>query len=313
MDEHLNKTMLAKIAWLYYYENLSQQEISDLVGMPRIKIVRLLKVIREQNIVEIKISKEYISLFDIEKELKDLSGLSDLMVVPTGHDPKSSVTYAASLKFAGFCETYESIGVGSSRIVAAALEALEPPRRKKVQRIVSLTGNTMPNYAVNPSNPCSSGIMLARLLGVDYFNIWAPSIAPTKDIAQLVKSDYVMASILKMANSVECAMVGLGDVKDTVLYSRGFITDKEVSALMESGAAGDLLTHFYDIDGKRISTAIEDRSVTADVPMKCPVTAVAYGANKVLPIVGAIRGRYISGLITDEDTAAAVLSALKGR
>ena len=309
----MNKTLLAKIAWLYYYENLSQQEISDLVGMPRIKIVRLLKVIREQNIVEIKIAKDYISLFDIEKELKDISGLSDLMVVPTGPDPRSSVAYAASLKFAGFCETYESIGVGSSRIVAAALEALEPPRRKQVKQIVSLTGNTMPNYAVNPSNPCSSGIMLARLLGVDYFNIWAPSIAPTKDIAQLVKSDYVMASILKMANSVECAMVGLGDVKDTVLYSRGFITDKEVSALMEGGAAGDLLTHFYDIEGRRISTPIEDRSVTADVPMKCPVTAVAYGANKVLPIVGAVRGRLISGLVTDEETAAAVLAALKSR
>ncbi|MCE1195284.1 hypothetical protein LWX53_02150 [bacterium] len=308
----MNRTLLAKIAWLYYYENLSQQEISDLIGIPRIKIVRLLKVIREQNIVEIKIAKDYISLFDTEKELRDLSGLSDLMVVPTGHDPKSSVAYAASLKFANFCETYESIGVGSSRIVAAALEALEPPRKKQVKQIVSLTGNTMPNYAVNPSNPCSSGIMLAKLLGVDYFNIWAPSIAPTKDIAQLVKSDYVMASILKMANSVECAMVGLGDVEDTVLYSRGFITDKEVSALMESGAAGDLLTHFYDIEGKRISTPIEDRSVTADVPMKCPVTAVAYGANKVLPIVGAIRGRFISGLITDEETAAAVLATLRG-
>jgi len=55
MDEHLNNAMLTRIAWLYYYEDKSQQEIGEILGVPRIKIVRLLKVIREQKIVEIKI------------------------------------------------------------------------------------------------------------------------------------------------------------------------------------------------------------------------------------------------------------------
>lgn len=312
MDEHLNNNLLAKIAWLYYYENMSQQEISDLLGISRIKIVRLLKVARDRKIVEIKISKDYISLFEIENQLKKLSSLKDAMVVPTGRDPASNVAYAASLKFAEFCEAYECIGIGSSRILFAALELLEPPRRKKVKKIVSLTGNMRPNYSVNTANPCSSGVMLAKLIGVDYFNIWAPPIASSKEIAQLLRSDIVMSSILEMANSVDCAMVGLGDVKDTVLYSRGFITDKEVAMLMESGAAGDLLAHFYDIGGRKILTPIADRAVTADVPLACPVTAVAYGENKVLPIVGAVRGNLISGLVTDEKTALSVLDILRG-
>jgi lsr operon transcriptional repressor len=312
MNEHLNNSMLTRIAWLYYYEDRSQQEIGELLGIPRIKVVRLLKVIRENKIVEIRIGRRYISLFEAEKEFKAVSGLSDVTIVPAGRDTGSNVAYAASLKFSDFCRKYENIGIGSSRAVSAALGMLEPLQKKAVKRIVSLTGNTMPNYAVNPSNPCSSGILLARLLGIDYFNIWAPAIASTPETARVLRGDYVVASVLKMANSVECAMIGLGDVEQTGLLARGFIQENDVADMLKRGAVGDIFTHFFDLEGRRVPTPIEERSVTADVPMKCPVTAVAYGETKVLPIVGAVRGRFIDGLVTDEKTAAAALKILKG-
>ncbi|MGA2546678.1 MAG: sugar-binding domain-containing protein [Rectinemataceae bacterium] len=312
MDEHLNQGLLAKISWLYYYEDLSQQEIGSLLDIPRIKVVRLLKAIRERKIVEIKISRRYISLFQTEKAFKEATGLRDVTVVPSGKNPASNVAYAASIKFGEFCRRYECIGLGASRAVLAALNLLEPMKKVRVKRIVSLSGNAMPNYALNMSHPGLSGIMLSKLLGIDYFNIWAPAIASTLEMAQLLRSDYVVESVLKMANSVDCAMIGIGDITNSVLLNRGFIQKENIADMLDRGAVGDIFTHFFSIDGTRITTSAEERSITADVPMKCPVLAVAYGKSKVQPILGAIRGHLITGLVTDENTATEVLKLLRG-
>ena len=311
MDEHLNSALLTRIAWLYYYEDKSQQEIGELLGIPRIKVVRLLKVIREKKIVEIRIARRYISLFELEKEFSEISGLADVTIVPTGGSPAENVAHAASLRFTELCKQYESIGVGSSRAVSTALSLVEPMKKKTVTRIVSLTGNTMPNYAVNPSNPVAGGIYLSRTLDIDYFNIWAPAVASTPEIAALLRKDHVVASTLAMANSVQCAMIGLGDVRHSVLAARGFIDPSELDAMAAAGAVGDVFTHFFDIDGRGVSTCLDGRSITAGVPMACPTVAVAFGEDKVKPLVGAIRGRYISGMVTDEKTAAAVLRLMR--
>ncbi len=311
MDEHLNNSLLTRIAWLYYYEDKSQQQIADLLGIPRIKVVRLLKVIREKKIVEIKIARRYVSLFELEKDFSQTTGLADITIVPNDGSAAGNVAYAASLRFADMCRQYESIGLGSSRALSASLALVEAPKKMAVKRIVSLTGSTMPNYAVNATNPSSSGILLSRSLGVDYFHIWAPAIASTKETAHIMRNDHVLASILAMANAVDCAMIGLGSVKNSVLISRGFITAKDAEDLAALGAVGDVFTHFFTLDGRRIPSAVEERSVTADVPLRCPVTAVAYGEDKVLPIVGAIRGKLISGIVTDERTAEAALEIFR--
>lgn len=307
MDEHLNTGLLTRIAWLYYYEDKSQQEIGELLGIPRIKVVRLLKTIREQKIVEIRIARKYSSLFELEKEFRTALGMEDVTIVPAGTKPLENVAHAASLRFAEMCKEYASIGVGSSRAVSAALNLVEPMKKKKVERIVTLTGNTMPNYAVSPANPAAGGLLLSRTLGIDYFNIWAPAIASSKEMASMLRKDHVVASTLKMANAVECAMIGLGNVEKSVLVDRGFIGKDDLCAMATAGAVGDIYTHFFDLQGKIVSTCLDGRSITADVPMRCPVVAVAYGDEKVAPILGAIRGGFIQGLVTDDRTAKAVL------
>lgn len=311
MDEHLNNAMLTRIAWLYYYEDKSQQEIGEILGVPRIKIVRLLKVIREQKIVEIKIANRYSSLFELEKELCEASGLSDMTVVPTGTNPAENVSFAGAVRFTKMCKEHSSIGVGSSRTVSAALSRIEPIKDKKVTRIVSLTGNTMPNFAVNPANPLMGGLLLSKTLGVDFFNIWAPAIASSCQVADMLRNDHVVVSILEMANSVDSAMIGIGDVTHSVLIDRGFLAADDAKAMVKAGAVGDIFTHFFDVNGREVSTVLDGRSITANVPMACPVVVVAHGEGKITPIVGAIRGRLITGLVTDEKTAVSVLASLR--
>ena len=51
-----NLRMMVKVCRLYYEENLSQKEISALMGISRPQISRMLTCARSQNIVTIKIN-----------------------------------------------------------------------------------------------------------------------------------------------------------------------------------------------------------------------------------------------------------------
>lgn len=304
-----DQAVLARIAWLYYHEDRSQQEIAQLLGLSRIKVLRLLKVIREKGIVEIRIRPEYVALFELQEEFARITGLRDVTIVPSDGDVAEAVAYAGGLRFAALCERHERIGLGSSRAVSSAIRMLEapPPAKRKVRQVVSLTGNTMANYSTNASNMNDSANILARLLGIDFFQIWAPAIASSPETCALIRGDFMVGSVLEKANSVECAFIGIGDLERSVLVSRGLMTEVEAKNLADRGAVGDIFTHFFDIDGTLLKSPIEARTITATVPMRCPVTALAWGLSKIEPITGAIRGRLIDALVTDETTARAVL------
>jgi DNA-binding transcriptional regulator LsrR (DeoR family) len=309
MDEHIHDDLLTRIAWLYFYENLSQQEIGDLLGVPRIKVTRLLKVIKERKIVEVKIDRKHLSVFGIEKELKEATGLGDVTVVPTGKDPAANVAYATAARFMEACRKYRTIGIGSSRIVSAALDKVQPLAKKKVERLVSLTGNVRPNFS---ANPFWSLLATARLLEIDCYSVWAPSVATTKEMAELLRADYIISTVLKMANEADFSLLGIGDIKNSLLLWHGLIGEKEVAEIISRGAVGEIFGHFYAFDGSRIPSGVEERTVTADLPMKCPALAVAYGESKARPLVGAIRGGLVTGVIVDERTASAVLNSIHG-
>ncbi|MEL6922254.1 MAG: hypothetical protein AAFO77_14800, partial [Pseudomonadota bacterium] len=46
---------IARAAWLYYVGNLSQQEVSERLGVSRFKVLRMLADAREQGLVRISV------------------------------------------------------------------------------------------------------------------------------------------------------------------------------------------------------------------------------------------------------------------
>ena len=49
--------LTAKIAWYYYIDNLTQQQIADLIGIPRLRVIKLLEKARQSGIVQFRISE----------------------------------------------------------------------------------------------------------------------------------------------------------------------------------------------------------------------------------------------------------------
>ena len=71
---------IAQVAWLYHVGNLSQQEISDRLGISRFKIVRLLAEAKQLGVVRIAIEHNSTTTLELADELTKRFGLKEAQV-----------------------------------------------------------------------------------------------------------------------------------------------------------------------------------------------------------------------------------------
>ena len=90
----------------------------------------------------------------------------------------------------------------------------------------------------------------------------------------------------------------------------GLLKRSELAQLRNDGAAGEMCGRFFDIYGNPAVTPINDRIIGIELAKlrQIPtVLAVACGTVKAQAILGALRGRYLTVLATDDLAARAVL------
>ena len=51
-------SLIVKTAWYYYIENMTQQKISEKLGISRMKVIKLLEKARQTGVIQFKISPE---------------------------------------------------------------------------------------------------------------------------------------------------------------------------------------------------------------------------------------------------------------
>src|SRR5690606_37389150 len=93
------------------------------------------------------------------------------------------------------------------------------------------------------------------------------------------------------------------------LHLDGFVTDTELGELMALGAVGELGGWAFDEEGVVLDAAT-NRLVTTMALSAPPAglrVGIAGGVEKAMAIRGALRGRLLSGLVTDEDAARLIL------
>ncbi|TIP22022.1 MAG: sugar-binding transcriptional regulator, partial [Mesorhizobium sp.] len=76
----------ARAAWHYYVEGLTQERISEILGVGRIKVHRILSAAREEGVVQFRIRDSVVECVQLEERLKQRFGLSQAVVVPSAAD-----------------------------------------------------------------------------------------------------------------------------------------------------------------------------------------------------------------------------------
>jgi DNA-binding transcriptional regulator LsrR (DeoR family) len=153
---------------------------------------------------------------------------------------------------------------------------------------------------------------LAHFLGGQAMPLPAPGVAGSRQARNAFLHDPPVARVLQSARSADLAIVGIGAPRqDSILIREGSIVSwQELEALKKKGAVGDISLRYFDSEGRALASDLDDRVIglTLEEFRAIPhVVGVAGGAAKLRAIRGALEGKLIDVLITDNVTVRTLL------
>jgi DNA-binding transcriptional regulator LsrR (DeoR family) len=306
-----NDDLLARIAWLYYVEDLTQQEIGDRLYLPRVKVARLLKKAREDGVVEFRIVKPT-AHFELERQLRTRFHLKDALVIPAPLNRellRESLGKAAARHLQGLFHSDMVVGLGMGRTLAEIPQYMEPHQGGNCVFAEMVGGAGRTDLGFDTYNV---SWRFAQRCGGIAEHVFSPVVVESSAARSMLLRDSNIVASLDRAAKCDLALVGIGATKDDmVLHQLGYCDQEVADDLRSRGAVGDVIGHFFDRDGQSVHCGIEDRliALSLDQLHSIPtVIAVAGGSDsKAEAILGALRGQHIDVLITDMHTAQNVI------
>jgi len=307
--------LITRIAWLYYKEKLTQQQIAERISLSRQKVQRLLEKARDLEIIQFTLKHPFVNLMSVETELRKRFGLKDAVVAPTSTSGPVLQGRAYAIAGAAYLErklgtlSKCTLGIGWGNTTAFLADYFDPQIVSGRFEVVSLIGNLMLNVSMNPYIMAEK---MARKLDASFYNIWAPAIAQTKERAEIFKSEPWIKAVLDIGCRADIVMILIGEAAESAsLFKMGYLSPVDLQRLIGKGAVGDILCRYFNEDGDFIADEVHDRVI--GIPMEVfgdedkLIIGVAGGAAKVAPIHAALLKKYINVLITDEETAGELL------
>ncbi len=303
-------TRLASIAELYYRDRWTQSRIAKRFGVSTMQISRLLKEAEDASVVEVRINHPLPTDDVVAGELSATFGLTSVTAVRVRDmtNPQHEVARAAALRLGRFLDEDSTLALAWSSTLA--LMASELPRTrvsglKVVQMIGALT------TASDPSNPYDVVSEFGERLGAEVHALHAPTLLHTKEARDALIEDPSVKTVLDRARAADVAVIGIGAAgRSSTFFRLGYLSEQEFEALRQRGMVGDVLGHLIDERGEPLDWSHAETLVSvslAELREVPRVMGVAAGTDKVKAILAALRGGYCSHLVTDAETARAVL------
>jgi lsr operon transcriptional repressor len=308
--------LITRIAWLYYKEKLTQQQIAELLPLSRQKVQRLLEKARDLEVIQFTLKHPIVNLLEVETRIREKFGLKDAVVAPASQGAehlRATIAMAGAAylerKLASLKSRKCTLGIGWGNTTASLADYFDGQSVGGTVEIVSLIGNLMMNVSMNPYIMAEK---MARKLEASFFNIWAPAIALTRERAEVFKSEPWIKEVLEIGSRADVILVSVGEAaKSASLFRMGYLSPDDLQRLIAKGAVGDILCRYFDAGGQIIDDEVQERII--GIPLQAMldrgklVIGVAGGASKVAAIHAALLKKYINVLVTDEKTAAELL------
>lgn len=302
----------ARAGWLYYVAGNTQDEIARKLGVSRQSAQRLVSLAVSARLIKVRVDHPIAKCMELERALREQFNLMVCEVVPTDPDAPAS-TVGIAQAGAAEMERYlksnhpQIIAIGTGRALRACVEQL-PKMDCSQHRIVSLLGNMMSDGSASAYNVI---IRMAERVNARHFPMPLPVFVNSHEEKVLLHGQEPVHNILELARQADVTFVGVGQVNENAqLVVDGFVTREEAVSLNRIGAVGEITSWVYDRNGKLIDGLINDRVASAPLlpDQDHPVIGIAVGDAKVDAIYGALRGRLINSLITNEATAERLLN-----
>ncbi|CAL9674611.1 sugar-binding transcriptional regulator [Streptomyces sp. enrichment culture] len=311
--------LLVRVARMYHERGMRQSEIADQLGLSQAGVSRLLRTAVQQGVVRTVVVAPPGIHSDTEDALAQRYGLTDAVIVEAADVPERPglLPRALGAAAAGYLETAfrpgDVIGVSTwSETLLAAVDAMEGRSRAgAATTVVQLMGGM--GDAQGQVRATRLTARLAELTGAVPLFVRAPGLVGSAQARLSLVRDPAVAEVDRAWQQVSVVLVGVGSVEPSPLLrlSGNAVADEELRRLRETGAVGDICQRFFDADGVHVDAGLGERTIGISVDQLRGAPrriAVAGGARKYAAIRAALRGRWLTALVTDLGTAERLLA-----
>ncbi len=309
--------LMTRVARMYYERGMRQSAIASQLGMSQATISRLLNRSRDEDIIRISVNVPQGVYSQLEENLVAAYDLRDAIVVDCDSENEQIIQRDIGAAAAYYVESTikpnEVVGISSwSSTLLALVDAMhQVPRKPGVQVAQILGGVGNPGAEIHAARLTDR---LARLVNGTATFLPAPGIVGSQASLDVLLADPYVEEAMTLFDQVSLALVGIGAVEPSELLadSGNIFSVEELDILRGKGAVGDILLHFFDVNGDPVDSSLNNRVVSMSLTQLQNVDrsiGVAGGRRKLKAILGALRGGLINVLVTDCFTANRLMDA----
>jgi DNA-binding transcriptional regulator LsrR (DeoR family) len=312
--KHLQKLNLAaRAAWLYYVANNRQEEIAEKLHVSRQAAQRLVSLAVSEGLIKFRLDHPIAECMGLAEKLRQKYKLDYCDVHPSDTSPQGFF-HGLGICAAEYLESFLSakipttLAFGTGRTMRAMVGQVSPMHEPQ-HKIVSVVGNMANDGRASHFEVV---MQLADRINAQAFLLQTPVLASTVEERVYLQKLKAYSFVKSLAMQARVVFVGISEIGwHCPMHEDRFIKDPELVDLLEHKAVGEIVGWAFDKDGRIIKGSTNERiaSIQLSELAKLHLIGVSGGPVKAKPIVAALRGRLIRGLITDEITAKEILKA----
>ena len=247
----------------------------------------------------------------MEIELAKKYGLRKSVVVRTGaytgETPFDQIGKAGARYLSRIATEHKILGVTWGRTLRHMINNMDAMDAGDLT-IIQLSGG-MGSIEGTDTNMLT--MMLGQKLGAKPLFLQSPVVVKDKKTKKALLQEKSVAEILRIARKSDLALVGIGLLnRQGLLWQSGMMEERDYRGLQKAGAVGAICGRCFDINGNPCVSDWDDRVIGLTLKELKRIqhkVGIAFGEEKLQGIVGALNGRYLDVLITDEDIANSLL------
>ena len=305
----MHRVQAALAARRFFIAQKTKSQIAAELGVSRFKVARLIDAAIAEGIIQFTIDEPDGLSTELGDALRQTFGLRMALVLDGPDLPAAALTSPLGNLAAQFLEETltdgQVLGISWGRTLAAAAKALTHlPRIDVVQAAGIPAGLDM------AQNPLELVRSLSSLSGGVAYPVYGPMWSEDPLLIERLRAEPSISTTVHQYDRIDLLVVGIGSWDPAAsCLCQGFPPLWRDAALA-SGVQADLCMTLIDCNGDEVPNVLNERGLgigSAQLRTIPDVIGVGGGAEKAEAIAAVLRGRWISGLITDAGVARKIL------
>lgn len=302
----------------YYEMGMSQEEIAKHEYISKSTVSRLIKKAVEQGYVEFKINYAGKSVQMLQQKFWDEFGVN-CTILPSYVDDYlirlNDVCSFVARELINTIADNEIIGVTWGRTTEyLAKNLIQPQTKKHDVKVCMLSGFV--TGTVTSMKATHIIEKFAEVYSAKGYVMPAPLLVDSDQTARVFWSDSNIKYVRELCLAAQTVILSIGghDMSKTLLTDSETYRMSTYNYVESKDAVGDIGGRSFDINGNEIFSNISNRIMSLpldEIKKKEKRIGIAVGENKTRSLLGALRGKIINQLYTDEATAKEILKAQK--